>query len=111
MLGEVFPSEGFQLSPWYKNFFEDIPTVQFDHRVLALATLGLVAYVWWQCRRFGGAIATRANGLMLAVLIQVVLGISTLLLVVPIGLAAMHQAGAVVLLCAAIWLRHGIRKE
>lgn len=110
MLGEIFPSEGFQLSPWYKNFFEDIPTVQFDHRVLALTTFGLVSYVWWLCRAQTAAVRMRSNVLMLAVLAQVLLGISTLLLVVPIGLAAMHQAGAVVLLCASIWLRHSIRK-
>lgn len=111
MLGEVFPSEGFQLSPWYKNFFEDIPTVQFDHRVLALTTLALVSWVWWVCRTQGRIVRTRANVLILVVFTQVILGISTLLLVVPIGLAAMHQAGAVVLLAASIWLRHSIRKD
>ncbi len=110
MLGEIFPSEGFQLSPWYKNFFEDVPTVQFDHRVLALTTFALVACVWWMCRAQGSVVRSRANVLMFAVLAQVILGISTLLLVVPIGLAAMHQAGAVVLLVASIWLRHSIRK-
>ena len=111
MLGEIFPSESFQLSPWYKNFFEDIPTVQFDHRVLALTTFALVSWVWWVCRAQGRDVRTRANVLILAVCVQVMLGISTLLLVVPIGLAAMHQAGAVVLLAASIWLRHSIRKD
>lgn len=111
MLGEIFPSEGFQLSPWYKNFFEDIPTVQFDHRVLALTTLAMVSWVWWACRAQGRVVQTRSNVLILAVCVQVMLGISTLLLVVPIGLAAMHQAGAVVLLVASIWLRHSIRKD
>lgn len=110
MLGEIFPSEGFHLNPWYMNFFEDIPTVQFDHRVLALTTFTLICCVWWMCRAQGRIVRTRANILMLAVIAQVALGISTLLLVVPIGLAAMHQAGAVVLLAASIWLRHSIRK-
>jgi cytochrome c oxidase assembly protein subunit 15 len=39
----------------------------------------------------------------------VTLGVSTLLLVVPIPLAAAHQAGAVLLLTAAILLRHALR--
>jgi heme a synthase len=39
----------------------------------------------------------------------VILGISTLLLVVPIPLAAAHQAGALLLLSAAIFLRHTVR--
>jgi cytochrome c oxidase assembly protein subunit 15 len=40
---------------------------------------------------------------------QFALGVSTLLLVVPIPLAAAHQAGAVLLLTAAIVFRHALR--
>jgi heme a synthase len=43
------------------------------------------------------------------VVLQVALGISTLLLVVPIPLAAAHQAGAVLLLTATVILRHTLR--
>lgn len=109
MLGEVFPSEGFGMSPWYLNFFEDIPTVQFDHRVLALTTFALAIITWWRFRDAGDELRKRGSALLLAACLQVALGISTLLLVVPIPLAAAHQAGAVVLLAAAVWLRHGIR--
>ncbi len=111
MLGEVFPAEGFQLEPWYRNFFEDIPTVQFDHRVLALTTLALVVLVRIMARHASMEIQKRAGFLLLAALFQVSLGIATLLMVVPIPLAAAHQAGAVVLLGAAIWLRHGMQRE
>jgi cytochrome c oxidase assembly protein subunit 15 len=48
--------------------------------------------------------------LLAAALLQVSLGISTLLLVVPIPLAALHQAGAVLLLTAAVALRHTARR-
>ena len=48
--------------------------------------------------------------LLAAAAVQVALGISTLLLVVPIPLAAAHQAGAVILLTAAIVLRHTLRR-
>jgi cytochrome c oxidase assembly protein subunit 15 len=48
--------------------------------------------------------------LLAAALLQVSLGISTLLLVVPIPLAALHQAGAVVVLTAAVALRHTARR-
>ena len=44
-------------------------------------------------------------------ILQVTLGISTLLLVVPIPLAAAHQAGAVLLLMAAILFRHTLRQS
>ena len=111
MLGEVFPSEGFGLTPWYLNFFEDIPTVQFDHRVLALTTFTLVLLTSWAFRSAEPEIRKRSHILLMAACLQVALGISTLLLVVPIPLAAAHQAGAVVLLAAAVWLRHGLRKD
>lgn len=111
MLGDVFPPEGFGLSPWYLNFFEDIPTVQFDHRVLAITTFTLVAVTWFGFREAPAEVRMRGHFLLLAACLQVGLGISTLLLMVPIPLAAAHQAGATVLLAAAVWLRHGLKAE
>ncbi len=111
MLGEVFPSEGFQLEPWYRNFFEDIPTVQFDHRLLAMTTFAAALLLWFQARAESPEVRKRANLLILAGSVQVALGIATLLLVVPITLAAAHQAGAVVLLAAIVWFRHAIRRR
>lgn len=109
MLGEVFPSEGFGLTPWYLNFFEDIPTVQFDHRVLAIATFTLIVILWLKLRREALEIRRRAHVVLFAACVQVALGISTLLLMVPISLAAAHQAGAAILLASIVWLRHGLR--
>lgn len=111
MMGEFYPSEGFQLTPWYLNFFEDIPTVQFDHRWLAITTFVIVGLTWLQARGAGDAIRKRANLLILVATVQVALGISTLLMMVPIPLAAAHQAGAVVLFACSIWLRHGIERN
>ena len=42
-------------------------------------------------------------------LLQFALGVATLLLVVPVPLGAAHQAGAVLLLTAAIVFRHALR--
>jgi len=108
MLGEFFPSVGFQLSPWYLNFFEDIPTVQFDHRWLAISTFFLAVVTWRLARLAGGDLAKRGGVVLIAAAAQVLLGIATLLHVVPIPLAAAHQAGAVILFASALWLRHGI---
>ncbi len=41
--------------------------------------------------------------------VQFLLGIATLLLVVPVWLAALHQAGALVLLGLGLWARHQLR--
>jgi len=109
MQGALFPPEGFAMSPWYKNFFEDLATVQFQHRVLAMLSALLVLGFWYVGRTLQPALRLRANVMLGIVGIQVAMGISTLLLVVPIPLAAAHQAGAVLLLMAAIWVRHGLR--
>jgi len=111
-MGGGFVPEGIMaLSPFYLNFFENIPTVQFDHRVLAETTFVAVMVFWW---RAGTKQLTTAQGLATKVLasvavVQVGLGISTLLLVVPVPLAALHQTGALVLLCIAVWLAHEFR--
>ncbi|MCC6319303.1 MAG: COX15/CtaA family protein [Gemmatimonadaceae bacterium] len=100
--GLVPPGYG-QLSPAWRNLFENAASVQFNHRVLAVITLLLVAGVAWRERRRHGALSAPWVAMVGAVLVQVTLGISTLLLGVPLGIAALHQLGAVALLTTAIW--------
>src|SRR3990170_2457802 len=111
MNGHVVPPEMFMLEPWHLNFFNNMATVQFDHRLGAWLLALLVPWFWLQARR--EALTPRANlaiKLLLGVLaLQIALGIATLLLVVPIALAAAHQGGAVLLLGAALLANHALR--
>jgi heme a synthase len=111
MDGRLAPDGLFDRSPLFVNFFENAATVQFDHRVLALATLAFVVALWFSLRRAELLPCARlaANLLLIAVLLQVTLGVATLLLVVPIPLAAAHQAGALALFSLALWLAHETR--
>ena len=87
MNGHVVPPEIMQISPWYMNFVNNMATVQFDHRLLAWTLLVLVPIWWWRVRATPEvpARARFAAHLLLAMLLaQVSLGISTLLLVVPL---------------------------
>ena len=100
------------LEPWWKNFFWNMATVQFDHRLVAYALVAAVGLLWGRIRRVDDAPlrARRAVfllGLLLA--LQVTLGIATLLLVVPLPLAATHQAGAVLGFAAALNGAHALR--
>ena len=92
------------LEPFWRNFFENPVTVQFIHRVIALSTLAATLWVWWRMR--GAAQDTAQSrsrhALLLMALLQVVLGICTLLWVVPVWLGTLHQGGAVLLLSAVI---------
>jgi cytochrome c oxidase assembly protein subunit 15 len=111
MDGRLVPAGYAQLHPLWLNWFENIAAVQFDHRVLAVATVLAVFLLWAAGLRANlPKPAGKALHLLLgAAVLQAALGISTLLLVVPIPLAAAHQAGAVLLLTSAIVFRHTLR--
>lgn len=106
MNGEVIPDGLFALHPWYRNLFEDTTTVQFIHRLLALATLAAILGFRWSLS-FGAStpsLRRAANWLCGGALLQVALGIATLVMVVPIPLASAHQAGAVILWSLTLWI-------
>lgn len=87
--GRLIPEDMWFLSPLWMNIFENAAAVQFAHRWLAIITMVVVGSFAWRVQSF-------ALGGM--VLVQVGLGITTLLLQVPITVATMHQAGAFLLL-------------
>jgi cytochrome c oxidase assembly protein subunit 15 len=108
MGGRVIPPGYSALTPWYLNLFENPAAVQFHHRVLGLGVL-LGAIVLWRARRHGMPRATRRalGALVLLAVAQAGLGVTTLLLAVPVPVAALHQAGAVLVLTAAILALQG----
>jgi heme a synthase len=112
MGGRLVPEDYAQLHPFIRNFFANVAAVQFDHRVLAITTAAavlLLCAAGWRARlpKPAGIALWALLGL---VALQVALGISTLLLVVPIPLAVAHQANAVILLSAALVFRHTLRR-
>ena len=108
MNGHLIPPEAFMLEPWWSNFFWNVATVQLAHRAIFWLLLVLVPLLWWQARRTPAKVA--AHHLLAMFVIQSSLGISTLLLAVPVPLAAAHQAGAVLLLACALWTAHATNK-
>jgi cytochrome c oxidase assembly protein subunit 15 len=111
MNGEWIPTGIMLIDPWYRNFYNNMATVQFDHRVIALLLALLVPVFWWRARSMPLAPLRLAAGLFLSMLIvQLTLGVATLLLVVPLPLAAAHQAGAVLLFAAALNAAHAARE-
>lgn len=111
MDGRLIPVGLFELSPAWRNFFENIVSVQFNHRVLATLLFLFIPTFWWLARKSQqeSHITTGLHLLLAALVLQLTLGISTLLLVVPVALAAAHQAGAVVLLTASLFVSHQLR--
>jgi cytochrome c oxidase assembly protein subunit 15 len=101
MNGRVLPEDLWLLEPWWSNFLWNVAAVQFLHRAFFWLLLFLVAVLWLRLRNSSAKLA--AHHLLGMFLLQATLGISTLLLAVPIPLAASHQAGAVLLLACALW--------
>jgi heme a synthase len=106
MGGRWFPLGYFDLDPAWRNLFDNVVAVQFNHRWLGIACALAACVFAWRARP-----ETRADRLWVlspagAALAQAALGIATLLLWVPLPLAALHQAGAVILLSCALGAAH-----
>lgn len=108
MGGKMIPDGLFVQSPWYNNLTENVLTVQFNHRVLAISTATVVMCFWYflGTKELPASAQKARHAMLAAVIFQVVLGISTLLSFVWVPLASAHQMGAVILLSTMVWLCH-----
>ncbi|MCK0208584.1 COX15/CtaA family protein [Starkeya koreensis] len=86
--------------PAWRNFFENVLTVQFNHRLVAYALLALAIGHWLSARRVGGAVRRRAFVILALVATQAFLGVWTLIHQVPVDIALAHQFGATIVLIA-----------
>jgi len=112
MDGELIPSGLYQMTPWYVNWLENHMTIQFNHRVLAIALVCLIWATWFKARTLEIAHTTRRwlDALAAMALAQATLGVITLLLVVPIGWALAHQTGAQIVFALAVVAWHKIAR-
>jgi cytochrome c oxidase assembly protein subunit 15 len=112
MGGQWIPAGIVMLDPAYRNFFDNIATVQFDHRILAFITLLTILGFWVYTIRASSSrhIRLGAHLLILMAILQVAMGIGTLLLHVPVTLAAAHQAGALTLFTIVLFVNHALRR-
>jgi cytochrome c oxidase assembly protein subunit 15 len=112
MMGEHWiPPDYDALRPTWRNLFENMAAVQFNHRVLAVTTFCLIVAYWSFAR---GALPRSCRGVTTALLhvavLQVALGISTLVFLVPLALAAAHQAVALLLVTTVLYLCHALSR-
>jgi cytochrome c oxidase assembly protein subunit 15 len=111
MAGQFAPPGMYALQPWWTNLFENVATVQFNHRLIAyVLTIATLAFYWRASQAPLTTNVQRALRLfLLAVVVQITLGISTLILIVPVWLGALHQGGALIVLTFALYLSHALR--
>lgn len=114
LMGQSFLPPGlYGTQPFWMAALEDIGTIQFNHRMLAYLLCCLILVFAWLALRAGVAGGLR-NGVLLMVVVlvlQVSLGISTLLYLVPVPLAAAHQGGAILLFTTALFVSHRMARS
>mgnify|MGYP000940178818 CR=1 FL=1 len=105
MDGRFVPSDYWIADRGWLSLFESHAAAQFNHRMMAYAVLAAVLVQALAILLRGERWAVRSSGLLLLTmtLVQVTLGIATLLFQVPLALGLLHQAGAVVVLGLAVW--------
>ena len=103
MAGEFLPPDLFSLTPWWRNFFEDDGLVQFIHRMSAyfLFVFGIVVYL--RAKASAHKLTRLAFGKIgLLLVVQMVLGVVTVMNSSPWNLAILHQFTAILLWLAVI---------
>ncbi|NND67469.1 MAG: heme A synthase [Halioglobus sp.] len=114
LMGQSFIPPGlYAMTPAWLSIFEDLTTIQFNHRMFAyllVVLLGSFAVMAWRAAidwrdRVGAALV------VIVLAVQVLLGISTLLLHVPVAVATAHQGGAVLLLSAVLFLAYAQQRR
>jgi len=95
LMGNSFiPPNLFALTPFWTNFFDNMTTVQFDHRIIAYILAIMIPIFWFKLRRrdVSNRTKTLSNLLLGLLALQIVLGITTLIYHVPTVLGVAHQA-------------------
>jgi cytochrome c oxidase assembly protein subunit 15 len=111
MHGKLIPDGLYAMQPLWVDWLENVATVQFHHRLLAYGVVAAVIYFGWRAWR--ADLPSRARAalpwLLAVAAIQIGLGIATLIYIVPVPLAAAHQAGALALFTVTLYLNHALR--
>ncbi len=109
---EWLPQGLLALEPAWRNLFDNMVTVQFNHRWLAAFTFASIVAYWFSARKMSLPKRARpaVNALLHTASLQVILGISALLLAVPVALGAAHQAVGMLLFTVMLYLTHALRR-
>ena len=112
MNGQWIPDGLWVMTPAWRNLFENVITIQFVHRCMAvLVILVAIIAVVFTLKKAPENSSLGAEWVVASVLIQILLGIATLLYKVPVVLGATHQAGALFVLAASLYMAHAVRRQ
>lgn len=108
MNGKWMPEEVLTMQPIWRNFLENVPAVQFVHRWLAAIWVGLAVLFACYLLRRGPFLRSALLCLIGIAALQFLLGVATLLMIVPLALALAHQLNALLLFAIMVTITHGL---
>lgn len=114
MFGRLVPEGALSfMEPWWENLFSAPITVHFIHRWFALAVLIMAGVLYWQVRKRPSAAAVQKAIYLFLILVtaQIALGVSVVWFSVPIVLALTHQAVALVMFMASIFILYQVSHQ
>lgn len=111
MAGAWVPAGLLAMTPVWRNGFDNVITVMFQHRVLGGWVLGLAVGLAWAARRPALPLRVRhaIDAIACVAAVQVGLGVATVLLHVPVTLGAAHQGNAALLIAATLHALYRLR--
>jgi cytochrome c oxidase assembly protein subunit 15 len=112
MNGNWLAEDIWHMTPGWINLMENPATVQFSHRIGAYLTAILVLLLWWRGLKTG-AVEARAmlHATLILLVVQFLIGVLTLILVVPLSLGIAHQAVALLLFASCVYTAHKLRSS
>jgi cytochrome c oxidase assembly protein subunit 15 len=111
LMGDSFiPAGLYSMTPAWLSAFENITTIQFNHRMFAyiIAVLVISFSVVALKKNISSKVRIGIYCMLFLLVVQITLGISTIIFYVPIAVAAAHQIGAVALLTATLFVSHSL---
>lgn len=104
MNGQWVPDGLLLLEPLWRNVFENVTAVQFIHRWVAFAVAGALVVLWWRTRPLWGDawLKLACDLTIIALIVQLSLGVAALLHAVPVSLGSLHQTTALLLFAALL---------
>jgi len=113
MAGKMIPDGLYTMQPFWLNWFENITTIQFNHRLIAYSLFFVVPLFAFNLikNNVSSRCTTAAKFFIGILFIQIALGISTLVFHMPVAIAVSHQGGAIILLTIAIFITRELKAE
>ncbi len=111
MFGQLIPDGLFAGDGGLMNIFNNPLTLHFEHRTFAYIVAIVAIMLWWKLKGDTCETVRMASHIVLmSVLLQMSIGVLTVINMVPITIAAAHQAGAIIALSAGLYLLNRVNR-